>query len=91
MLSCVLTTCRTRFNKITDMVNDKIKEACKTVDRCVFVDSEPTVDHLGGRYCEPGINEKYYGGVDSPIDGWNREKTVFYEWYVRKYMYYSHH
>jgi hypothetical protein len=30
--------------------------------------------------CMPGINEKYYGGVDSPIDGWNREKTVFYEW-----------
>jgi len=30
--------------------------------------------------CMPGINEKYYGGVDSPIDGWNKEKTVFYEW-----------
>lgn len=28
----------------------------------------------------PGINEKYYGGVDSPIDGWKREKIVFYEW-----------
>lgn len=27
-----------------------------------------------------GINEKYYGGVDSPFDGWNRERTVFYEW-----------
>lgn len=30
--------------------------------------------------CMPGVNEKYYGGVDSPVDGWNREKTVFYEW-----------
>ena len=28
----------------------------------------------------PGINEHYYGGVESPIDGWNRERTVFYEW-----------
>lgn len=44
------------------------------------VDSEPAVDQIEGRYCMPGINEKYYGGIESPIDGWNREKTVFYDW-----------
>ncbi|KAI4121338.1 MAG: hypothetical protein LQ338_006426 [Usnochroma carphineum] len=32
----------------------------------------------------PGINEYYYGGVDSPLDGWNREQTVFYEWSTTK-------
>ena len=75
-----LTSCRTRFNNLVDLVNSKIKDACKTIDRCVYVDSEPQVDRLGGRYCEPGINEKYYGGVNSPVDGWNREKTIYYEW-----------
>lgn len=71
---------RTRFNKLTDLVNEKVQDACKTIDRCVYVDSEPSVDKLGGRMCMPGVNEKYYDGVDSPTDGWNREKTVFYEW-----------
>lgn len=27
--------------------------------------------------CEAGINERYHGGVDSPVDGWNRERTNF--------------
>ncbi|KAL8812727.1 MAG: hypothetical protein Q9223_002253 [Gallowayella weberi] len=75
---------RIRFNKITDLVNQKIQDACKTVDRCVYVDSEPEVDKNAGRYCMPGINENYYGGVESPIDGWNRERTVFYEWSTTK-------
>ena len=75
-----LTSCRTRFNDLTNLVNQKIQDACKTVDRCVYVDSEPAVDQNAGRYCMPGINENYYGGVNSPVDGWNREKTVFYEW-----------
>ncbi|KAL8910198.1 MAG: hypothetical protein Q9171_004496 [Xanthocarpia ochracea] len=75
---------RKRSNKLTDLVNQKIQEACKTVDRCVYVDSEPTVDKLGGRMCMPGVNENYYGGIDSPVDGWNRERTVFYEWSTTK-------
>lgn len=75
-----LTKSRTRFNDLVDLVNAKIQAACATVDRCVYVDSETQVDQLGGRMCEPGINEKYYGGVNSPFDGWNREKTIFYEW-----------
>ncbi|KAL8706772.1 MAG: hypothetical protein Q9201_000198 [Fulgogasparrea decipioides] len=75
---------RTRFNDLTDLVNQKIQDACKTVDRCVYVDSEPGVDQNQGRYCMPGINEHYYGGIDSPVDGWNREKTVFYEWSTTK-------
>ncbi|KAI4197889.1 MAG: hypothetical protein LQ350_005648 [Teloschistes chrysophthalmus] len=75
---------RERFNKITDLVNQKIQDACKTVDRCVYVDSEPEVDRNAGRYCMPGINEHYYGGIESPIDGWNRERTVYYEWSTTK-------
>lgn len=71
---------RTRFNDLVNLVNNKIIAACRTVDRCVYVDSEADVEGLEGRYCMPGINEKYYGGVESPIDGWNRERTVFYEW-----------
>ncbi|KAL8724762.1 MAG: hypothetical protein Q9181_006691, partial [Wetmoreana brouardii] len=75
---------QTRFNDLTDLVNQKIQDACKTVDLCVYVDSEPCVDQNRGRYCMPGINEKYYGGIDSPVDGWNRERTVFYEWSITK-------
>ncbi|KAL8725891.1 MAG: hypothetical protein Q9181_006251, partial [Wetmoreana brouardii] len=83
-LSTILNYCVTRFNDLTDLVNQKIQDACKTVDRCVYVDSEPGVDQNRGRYCMPGINEKYYGGIDSPVDGWNRERTVFYEWSTTK-------
>ncbi|KAL8881429.1 MAG: hypothetical protein Q9198_001372 [Flavoplaca austrocitrina] len=49
---------RRRFNRITDLVNQKIQDACRSVKRCVYVDSEPSVDRLGGRMCEPGVNEK---------------------------------
>ncbi|KAI4121297.1 MAG: hypothetical protein LQ338_006444 [Usnochroma carphineum] len=79
-----LISCRTRFNDLTDLVNQKCQDACKTVDRCVYVDSEPAVDENQGRYCMPGINENYYGGIDSPVDGWNRERTIFYEWSTTK-------
>lgn len=79
-----LTSCRTRFNDLVNMVNEKIQAACKTVDRCVYVDSEAQVDKIGGRMCMPGVNENYYGGVNSPTDGWNRERTIFYEWYVKE-------
>lgn len=75
-----LISCRIRFNELTDLVNQKIQDACRTIDRCVYVDSEPSVEQNQGRYCMPGINENYYGGIDSPVDGWNRERTVFYEW-----------
>lgn len=67
---------------MVDLVNEKIRAACKTVDRCVYVDSEAAVDQIKGRMCMPGINERYYRGVESPVDGWNRERTVFYEWYI---------
>ncbi|KAL8745031.1 MAG: hypothetical protein Q9184_007924, partial [Pyrenodesmia sp. 2 TL-2023] len=81
---CDDVTCRNRFNRLTTYVNEKIQETCESVKRCVYVDPQPSIDQVGGRYCMPGVNEKYYGGVESPVDGWNRERTVFYEWSTTK-------
>ena len=56
------------MNALVDLVNTKISDACKKTDRCVFVDPTADINRLGGHYCEPGVDEKYWGGSG----GWNR-------------------
>jgi hypothetical protein len=65
------------MNELVDLTNSKIKSACDATPQCVYVDNEPLAEEFLGRYCEPGVNEKYWGGSPS---GWNREQTFFYEW-----------
>lgn len=70
------------MNALIDLVNEKIKAACyEAGPQRVFVDPSADVDAIKGRYCEPGVNEKYWGG--SPA-GWNREETIYYEWSTTK-------
>ncbi|KAI9871960.1 MAG: hypothetical protein M1830_002216 [Pleopsidium flavum] len=79
---------RTKMNALVDLVNDKIEIVCSDAGpQCVCVDPQADVDAIKGRYCEPGVNEKYWGG--SP-DGWNREETVYYEWSTTKDDDYDH-
>ncbi|KAH0565465.1 hypothetical protein GP486_001146 [Trichoglossum hirsutum] len=72
---------RSAMNELVDLTNGVIKQVCAETDRCVYVDNEATTENYEARYCEPGVNEKYWGG--SP-DGWNRIETFFYEWSTTK-------
>lgn len=70
------------MNDLVTLVNEKIVKACSDAGpKCVYVDPSADFDAILGRFCEPGVNEKYYGGTE---EGWNREQTCFYEWSTTK-------
>ena len=47
------------MNALVDLVNYKIKSVCEQHSDCIFVDSNPNIDLLGGHFCEPGVDETY--------------------------------
>lgn len=67
---------RQRMNDLVDAMNAKVKEA---VDRAgpqvVFIDYDPYVGYLNGRYCLPGSDES---NKDKSL-GANRDLLFFYE------------
>ncbi|KAI9671168.1 MAG: hypothetical protein M1817_003675 [Caeruleum heppii] len=73
---------RSTMNDLVDLVNDKIKAAVtRAGSQTVFVDWQPGVSFIKGRFCEPGVDETYAGGKGPAI---NRERAVFYKWGTTK-------
>ncbi|KAI9829474.1 MAG: hypothetical protein M1819_006294 [Sarea resinae] len=64
---------RQKMNDLVDSVNTKIEEAVQRGgDQVVFVDYDPYVGYLNGRYCLPGTNEDKGNAA-------NRNLLFFYE------------
>jgi hypothetical protein len=70
------------MNDLVDLVNLKIVDAvARAGPQAVFIDWQPDVDRIQGRYCSPGVDESYNHGKGPGV---NRENTSFYEWGTTK-------
>ncbi|GAM42228.1 ankyrin repeat-containing protein [Talaromyces pinophilus] len=75
---------RQAMNDLVDLVHEKIKAVVQAAgSQVVFVDWQADTDTLGGRYCEPGVDEHwdYSKHIGASME---REETVFYEWGTTK-------
>ncbi|KAI9713256.1 MAG: hypothetical protein M1820_001243 [Bogoriella megaspora] len=67
---------RSAMNELVDEVNSQIKSAVERAGpQAVYVEWQSDMDLIGGRFCEPGVDE---------TQGQDRDQTFFYEWGTHK-------